>query len=53
MPGFYHPAPTPHAYHRRGAHRALIQACVTLITVQPANNGSRWDPDRIQPGWIA
>jgi DNA invertase Pin-like site-specific DNA recombinase len=34
-------------------HRALIQACVTRITVQPASNGSRWDPDRIQPDWIA
>jgi site-specific DNA recombinase len=33
-------------------HRALIQACVTRITVQPASNGSRWDPDRIQPDWI-
>ncbi|HEY1920503.1 MAG TPA: recombinase family protein [Streptosporangiaceae bacterium] len=34
-------------------HRALIQACVTRIIVQPASNGSRWDPDRIQPEWIA
>jgi len=35
------------------AHRALIRACVTRIVVQPASNGSRWDPDRIQPDWIA
>ena len=35
------------------ARRALIQGCVTRITVQPASNGSRWDPDRIQPEWIA
>jgi DNA invertase Pin-like site-specific DNA recombinase len=34
-------------------HRALIQACVTRIVIQPASNGSRWDPDRIQPDWIA
>jgi hypothetical protein len=35
------------------AHRALIKACVTRITVQPPSNGSRWNPDRIQPDWIA
>jgi hypothetical protein len=35
------------------AHRALIQACVTRIRVLPASNGSRWDPDRIHPDWIA
>ena len=34
-------------------HRALIAACVTKITVKPASHGSRWDPDRIQPDWIA
>ncbi len=35
------------------ARRALIPGCVTRITVQPASNGSGWDPDRIQPEWIA
>jgi hypothetical protein len=34
-------------------HRALIQTCVTRITIQPTSNGSRWDPDCIQPDWIA
>lgn len=35
------------------AHRALLKACVIRILVQPASHGSRWDPDRIQPDWIA
>jgi DNA invertase Pin-like site-specific DNA recombinase len=35
------------------AHRALIQACVTSITVLPSSSGTRWDPDRIHPDWIA
>ena len=35
------------------ARRALIQGCVTRIAVHPPSSGSRWDPDRIQPEWIA
>ena len=34
------------------ARRALIQACVTAITVHPATTGHRWDPTRIQPQWL-
>ncbi len=33
------------------ARRALIQACVSAITVQPAD-GKRWNPDRIRPQWL-
>ena len=36
----------------RAARRALIQACVTTITVNPASPARRWDPDRIRPNWI-
>lgn len=42
-----------HPQMTTSARRALIQACVTAITVHPATPGRRWDPDRIQPGWIA
>jgi site-specific DNA recombinase len=35
------------------ARRAIIQACVTTVTVHPAD-GKRWNPDRIQPGqWLS
>jgi len=42
-----------HPQMTTSARRALIQACVTAITVNPATPGRRWDPDRIQPDWIA
>jgi site-specific DNA recombinase len=41
-----------HPSMTRAARRALIQACVTAIDVQPANAARRWDPERIQPVWI-
>lgn len=42
-----------HPQMTTSARRALIQACVTAITVYPATPGRRWDSDRIQPDWIA
>jgi hypothetical protein len=42
-----------HPQMTTSARRALIQACVTGIKVNPASPGRRWDPDRIQPDWIA
>jgi len=33
------------------ARRALIQACVTAITVHPAQ-GRQWNPGRIDPQWL-
>ena len=42
-----------HPQMTTSARRALIQACVICIKVQPAAPGRRWDPDRIQPDWTA
>ncbi len=33
------------------ARRALVQACISGITVHPAT-GKHWNPARIQPDWI-
>jgi hypothetical protein len=42
-----------HPQMTNSARRSLIMACVATVTGKPATPHRRWDPDRIQPQWIA